>query len=169
MDAIAASVRLDRGDVGVHPQIDAAIAHGLGQPVAQLHVEVAQDLVAAIEHGHRDAEPIEDRGEFHADIAGADDGDAGRQLLQLETLVGADQMLLAGNVGHHRMAAGSHQDGLGRQRLVAVGELDLVRTHQRGAGEKLVDPGRVQDAGIDPVQPVDLAPDIMDQRRPVEA
>ncbi|MNC94846.1 hypothetical protein D3C83_118120 [compost metagenome] len=60
MNAVAASVLLDRGDVGVHPEIDAAIAHALGQPVTQLHVEVAQNLVAAIEHGHRHAEPIED-------------------------------------------------------------------------------------------------------------
>ena len=95
--------------------------------------------------------------------------DAVGQLLQLETLVGADQIFLAGKIRDHRVTAGGDQDGLGRQRLVAVGELDLMRTFQHGAGEKVVDPRGLQCAGIDAVQPVDLAPDIMDQRRPVEA
>ncbi len=41
MHAIAVPCFLDRGHVGIHAEIDAAIAHGLGQAVAEIHVEVA--------------------------------------------------------------------------------------------------------------------------------
>ncbi len=121
-------------DIGVHAEIDAAIAHGLGEPVAQIHVEVPQDLVAAIKHGHRDSEAVEDRGELHADIAGADDDDAAGKLLELEAFVRADQMLLARKVRDHWMAAGRNENGLGRERAVAVGELHLMRRIERRRG-----------------------------------
>ena len=78
-------------------------------------------------------------------------------------------MLLAGKIGDHRMRAGRDQDGLGGERGVAVGELHLMRAFQHGAGEEAVDPRPLQGAGIDAVQPVDLALDVVDQRRPVEA
>ena len=63
------------------------------KPVAQIGIEIAQDLIAAMDHGDLHAEPGEDRGELHADIARADDGDARRQLFELKAFVGADQML----------------------------------------------------------------------------
>ena len=55
MDAIAVALPFDRGHIGAHAEIDAAIAHGLGQTVAEVHIEIAQDLLAAIEHGHVEA------------------------------------------------------------------------------------------------------------------
>ena len=55
LHAIALPLLLDRGHVSIHAEIDAAIAHRLGQAVAEIAVEVAQDLVAAIKHGHGDA------------------------------------------------------------------------------------------------------------------
>jgi hypothetical protein len=87
MDAVASIFPFDAGGLGVDADIDAALAHGLGQPVAQIRIEIAQDLVAAMEHGDVHAEPGKDRGEFHADIARPDDGDARRQLFELKAFV----------------------------------------------------------------------------------
>ena len=86
MDAVTSIYLFDAGGFRVDADVDAALAHRLGQPVAQIGIEIAQDLVAAIDHGHLHAEPGEDRGELHADIAGADDGDARRQLFELESI-----------------------------------------------------------------------------------
>src|SRR5680860_1162138 len=44
-----------------------------------------------------------------------------------------------------------------------------MRALERGAREKPVDARGLQSAGVCAVQPVDLAPDIVDQGRPVEA
>ena len=58
-------------------------------------------------------------------------------------------MLPPRNVGDHRMRAGRDQDGLGRQRAVAVGEPHRVRILEHGAGQEAGDAGLLQGAGID--------------------
>ena len=51
----------------------AARAHGVGHVVAQVVVEAAQDLVAAVELDHVGAEAVHDAGELAGDVAAADD------------------------------------------------------------------------------------------------
>src|SRR5262245_6225656 len=169
MDAIAAFLFFDRGDLGAHAKINAAIAHRPGEAIAKVHVEIAQDLLAAMEHGDGDAEPVEDRGELHADITGADNDDAAGQLLELEAFVRADEMLPSLHFGKNGVSAGRHQDRLRRQRAVAIGKPDLVRTGERGAGQVTRDATLLQSPGVNAVQAIDLPPYVVDQHRPVEA
>src|SRR5262245_52382912 len=169
MDAIAAFLFFDRGDFGAHAEIDAAIAHRRSQAIAKVHVEIAQDLLAAMEHGDGHPEPVEDRGELHADIAGADDDDAAGQLLELEAFVRADEVLPSFHVGNDGISAGRNQDRLRRERAVAIGKLDLMWAGKRGAGQETIDATLPQGPRINAVQAIDLAPHIVEQDRPVEA
>ncbi len=60
-------------------QRDAALGIGLAQRVAHVLVEAAKQLVAPVQERDLAAERVEDPGEFHRDIAGADHQDALRQ------------------------------------------------------------------------------------------
>ncbi len=62
----------------------------VGDALADLLVEAAQHLVAAMHHGDLGAETGEQAGEFQRDIAAALDDDACRLRLQMEHLVGGD-------------------------------------------------------------------------------
>ena len=75
---------------------DALLGVGLGQTVAQILVEPAQDLVAAIDDRRLDAEVRENAGELHRDVAAAGDDDALRQARQIERLVRRDDVLEPG-------------------------------------------------------------------------
>ncbi len=100
---------------------------GLGEAVAQILVEAAQDLVAAVDERRLDAEPGEDAGELHRDVAAADDDDALRQARQVEGLVGGDDVLEAGpRLGEPRLAARGDQDLFRRDRAARLGELHRV-------------------------------------------
>jgi len=66
--------------------------------MADVGVEAAQDLLAAVELGHRTAQAVKDPGELDGDVAAADHGDVVRQHLQVERLVRGDGMLDPGNV-----------------------------------------------------------------------
>ena len=57
----------------------------LGQALAQVLVEAAQRQRLAIDQVHLGAERLEDAGELHRDVAGADDGDALRHARQDRT------------------------------------------------------------------------------------
>src|SRR6185437_13203261 len=158
----------DRGDVGIHTQIDATISHRFCQSVAQIAVEIAQDLIAAMKHGHLDATAPEDRGELHTDITSADDHDAFRQLLELETLIRADHMLFAGKVGDLGMGASRYEDSLGGDRSVARAEMHCLPVLDHRTGHEAVHAGLLQDPRVNAVQAVDLAPDIADQNSTIE-
>ena len=78
---------------------------------ADVLVEAAQDVVAAIDHGDVGAEVGEDAGKFQRDIAAALDHDAPRQPLQMKCLVRGDHVLDAGDRGAMiGRAAGRDQD-----------------------------------------------------------
>jgi hypothetical protein len=87
--------------------------HLAGDEVAHLAIEAAQDLLAAIELGHRGAEAVEDRGELAGDVAAADHDQALRKRRQVEDLVRADRHLGARHRGRDRPAAGGDDDPLG--------------------------------------------------------
>ena len=76
---------------------DALLLHLGAHMGADVLVETAQDVVAAIDHRHVGAEAGEDAGEFQRDIAAALDHDALRQFGQMKRLVRGDHVLDAGN------------------------------------------------------------------------
>ena len=85
---------------------------------AHVVVEAAQDVLAAIDHGHLGAEPVEDGGELDRDVAAALDQDALRQFLEVKRLVRRDDVLAALDVlAERRRAAGRDQDVLGAHGL----------------------------------------------------
>ena len=77
-------------------------------------------------------------------------------------------MLSAGNFRHRRMGTSRHQDIFGRDRFIPVENLNLMGPRHRRARQEAVDTGILQRTRVEPVQPVDLDADIVDQRRPIE-
>jgi hypothetical protein len=72
---------------------NAALRVELGEAVAQILVEAAQDLIAAIDEGRLGAEICEDTCKLDRDIAAAGDDDAPRKLRQVEGLVRGNDVL----------------------------------------------------------------------------
>ncbi len=94
--------------------LDAALLHLGAQMRAQIVVEAAQDVVAAIDQRHLRAETVEDAGELDRDIAAALDQDALRQLLEMKRLVRGDHVLVAFDLlAERRRGAGRDQDIFG--------------------------------------------------------
>ena len=153
----------------LHTHVDAALEHLLGQAVAQLLVEAAQDLGAAVEERGLDAEAVEDAGELHGDVAAADDQDRLRQLSQVERLVGGDGVPGAGHVGHDGTAAGGDQDVAGRDPAAAGLHDHRVRVGELGAGVHDGDAGPLQAGAVEAFEARDLLVLVGDQGRPVEA
>ena len=77
---------------------DALLLHLGAHMLADVLVEAAQDVVAAIDHGDVGAEAREDAGEFQRDIAAALDHDALRQFGEVKRLVRGDHVLDAGDL-----------------------------------------------------------------------
>ncbi|MGY4478451.1 hypothetical protein ACVILL_005865 [Bradyrhizobium sp. USDA 3364] len=147
---------------------DATLLHLGADMLADVLVETAQDVVAAVDHRDVGAVAREDAGEFQRDVSAALDHDPLRQLLEMKRLVGGDHVLDAGNGGAViGRAAGRDQDVF-RRHLLAGGEADGVGIFQHRAG--LCDPG----AGLFDIrrvgglEPGDLLVLVGDQRRPVE-
>ena len=72
--------RLHRGHRAAGDQTDAAHLHFHAQLVAQIVVETAQNVFAAIDERHVGAEPGENAGELDGDVAAALDQHAVGQL-----------------------------------------------------------------------------------------
>src|SRR5262249_18493622 len=89
-DAHAGSRALDLGDIAAQTEFDPLLLHLGGQMIAQIVIEAAQDLLAAIDQYGLDAKVVEDAGELDRDITAPHDADALRQLLQVESLVRGD-------------------------------------------------------------------------------
>ena len=128
------AVLVDLVDGAAGDNSDAALLHLGAHMGADVLVETAQNVVAAIEHGYVGAEAGKDAGEFQRDIAAALDHDALRQFGEMKRLVRGDHVLDAGNglavIGR---AAGGDQHVFGRNRL-AVGEAQRVRVFEHRAG-----------------------------------
>ena len=150
---------------GAAVQADALVGQRLVQRAAQILVEAAQGQVLAQDQVHLGAEAGEDAGEFHRDIAAADDGDARRHGLQVEGVVRDDAMLRAREVGPDRAAAGGNHDAFGGDALAA--HLQRVRVDEGGARLEHGAAGAVHQLAVDAVQPADLAVLGGDQRGPV--
>src|SRR3954465_6262849 len=94
--------------------LDAALFHFGVQVSADIVVEAAQDIFAAIDQSHVGSQTVKNSRKFDCDIATALDHDALRQFLQVERLVRADDVLDAGDFGAvPGPAAGSNENVFG--------------------------------------------------------
>ena len=165
---LAIVLLLDRRDVAIHTQVDALLAHFLGQRVAQIVVETAHEERPAIELRHFHAEPVEDARELDSDISAASDHDTLGQFFQMEGFVGADRIFDAGNIRQVGRGADGDQNALRRHVAVFAREINGVRILQHGAAFDDLHARIVQIADVDTVQPVDFAILVGKQRLPVE-
>ena len=101
--------------------------------IAQILVEAAQDLLAAIDEDRLDAETVEDAGEFDGDIAAADDADALRQALEMEGLVRGDGEFAPGRWRGTKGAAPVAMSTYLARDAAAVGKRDGVAILEGGA------------------------------------
>jgi hypothetical protein len=92
----------------------------------------AADSIELIEAGDRDAQARETLTQLQADHAQADDGQRGRQGLQLEQTVAGDETVAEGlpGLGHQGPGAGGDNDGPGADALAA--DLDQGGFQQAG-------------------------------------
>src|SRR5207237_9828619 len=103
------------------------------------------------------AQPVEDAGEFHGDVAAADNHDALGELGQVDRLVGGDRMLGAGQARRQgRPAAGGDEDLVGREGLVGAHQVDGVGVDQFGAVVDQVGAGVFEVGDVDARQAGDL-------------
>ncbi len=141
--------------------LDALLGHLRCQGVANVVVEAAQEVRAAVELRHRGAQAVEDAGELDGDVAAAiDDGSLG-QRLQVKAFVGGDRMLHAVHPREDRRRAGGDQDGLGADHLLP--DLNAMVVEQPGTGIESLYPGVAQKLAVDPLQAVDLLVLVGDQ------
>ncbi len=104
------------------------------QHAPQIHVETAEDLLAAIDQRGVDTQTMEDVGELHGNVAAAFDHDRLRELLEIESLVGIDAMFVAGQRWMScRPATGCDQDLVGGDGAVIAQEMYHVRVDDHGA------------------------------------
>ena len=128
---------LDGGDGGAEAQPDIAVAQLVDELLDQLLVDEVEEAVARLDQRHRHVERREDRGVFDADDPGADDGEAARQLRQVDDLVAVEHR--AAVEGHIVRPEGPRADGdedvlagVGVDVAVLLGDLDGVRIEEAG-------------------------------------
>ncbi|MCY1174121.1 hypothetical protein D9M73_143100 [compost metagenome] len=162
----AVRLALDAGDVAVELQVHALPAQFVAQVLAHAAVEAAQEQVAAIQQGGLRTKAMEDRGEFHGDVAAADHQHAAWQLFEEERLVGADRVFLAGDVRNLRPAAGGDEDVGGAEALAI--DLHRVRVANARVAFQQGHPAVHQQIAVDAVEALDFAVLVGDQLAPVE-
>ena len=149
---------------------DSLFLHRLVQSPAKVHVEPAEDLLAAIDQRGLHAQPMEDVGELDGDVASALDHDRLRQLLEIEGLVGEDAVLMAGERRmRRRPAARGDQDLVGADDAVLCNQINGMRIDQHGTRVEGLAAHALDIALVDRLQPGDLLVLVGNQRRPVEA
>ena len=135
---------------------------------ADVLVEAAQNIVAAIDHRHIGAEAGKNAGKLQRDIAAALDHDALRQFRQMKCLVRGNHVLDTGNRrAVVRRAPGRDQDVFRPDRFT-IAEAKRVGILENGAGLDNARAGLFDVGGIDALEPRDLLVLVGDQRRPVE-
>ena len=157
----------ERGVLGQRP--DPAPVVFLHEPVAQILVETAQQLLSAMTRVVSAPSPGENPGELHRDIATAGDQDPARQLGQVKRVVGGDHVLAAhdtrvdvwGGSGRNENDPRSHGS-------VLSDEPDRMRIGDVGPLVKNRDARLLQIAAVDALQPRDLAILAFDKLSPVE-
>ena len=147
---------------------DALLLHLGAHMGADVLVEAAQDVVAAIDHGDVGAEAREDAGKLQRDIAAALDDDALGQFRQMERLVRRDHVLDARDrrpmIGS---ASGRDQHVFGLDRL-AVERRSVWASSSTARVLRMRAPDFLHIGGVDALEPGDLLVLVGDQGRPVE-
>ena len=104
------------------------------------------------------AEPGENAGEFHRDIAAADHRESSREFRQVENLVRADRMFDARNGGQHlRGGAGGDQNMPRRDHAAGLHQPRLVRAENFSALLENIDAGFQEIGLVDARQAGDFA------------
>ena len=159
---------LDLRDRASRKDGDALLLH-LGAHVgADVLVETAQDVVAAIDHGDIGAVAGEDAGELQRDIAAALDHDALRQFGEVKGLVGGNHVLDARDFRPVIGPAAGGDQHMFRFYGLAGREPNRVGVFQHRAGLDDVPAGLLDIGGVDALEAGDLLVLVGDQRRPVE-
>src|SRR5690606_31011659 len=135
--------------------------------VTQALVETAQELIAPVGQAGSAAETMEDAGELYGDIAATHDEAALGQLLEVEHLIGADDVFPARELWNERPAAGGKQDAFGREGLLA--HRNGMGIHQRGSTVDQGYPGGRQQVMVDAVEPGDFGVLVIQQTLPGKA
>ena len=96
---------LDLVDGCLEPKVDVGLGQVLRDRAANVFIETAEHEVASMDQGDLASESGKNVCELDADVAAADDGNSGWQLVEVEGLVGVDRVLGAWDVGHKWAAA----------------------------------------------------------------
>jgi len=143
--------------------------------VAHLVVKAAQHLLAAVQLRHLGTQAVEDGRELAGDVAPTHHQQPLREGLQVEHLVGGDDVLAALEMGHMRCTAGGDQDVLGGQGLVARRAVSVQCGQAHGVGVlqlgKAVEHGHAraaQQVGVHAVEAGNLLGAVGLERAPVE-
>src|SRR6185312_1029344 len=164
---------LDLGELATERDVHAAPFHRIVNTVADIVVEAAQDLFAAINERDVRAQAVEDVREFECDVAAAGDQNALRQLFEMKRFVRGDAEIaarndVAGPELARRTVAGRDQDLFRRDRAILVEQTQRVRILEHGAIGEDIDAGRLDVSRIDGFKPRDFLVLVRDQGRPVE-
>src|SRR5260370_2605124 len=101
---------------------DPTLLHFRAQMLAHIVVETTQNVFGPVDKYHLRAKAVENARKLDRNIAAALDEDARRQVLEVKSLVGGDDVLQAGNLGAEgRRSTGRDQNDVSSH-PVAVGE-----------------------------------------------
>src|SRR6266851_10025441 len=90
----AIGLTFDSSDFGLQSNLNVELSGGMGQHRDPIRVELLEWTVAAMEHVDLGASTGRDMGELERDVATADEGNAARQLIQLQELrAGGEEFL----------------------------------------------------------------------------
>src|SRR5256885_3038376 len=146
--------------------IDAIVRHLLGDPLAEVGVEAAQQALAAIRERRAYAEAVQDRGELERDVAAAHDQRALGQALEMECFVRRDGVLAPFDRRYHRPGAGGDQDVL--RAGAPPAHFYGVRIDEGGASAYDSNADGAQQSLVDGVESRYLLVLVGEQRPPVE-
>src|SRR5690606_8848643 len=162
----AISLLVDALDLGIELQIQPLVLHGDHHMVTQSLIKTPQELLAPVQQTGLAAQTVEYAGEFDCDIPPADNSAAGGQLLEIENLIGGNDVLATGELGNEGPASGRQQYALRRETLVTYGH--RVRIQQTGSTMNQRDTGAGQQVVIDAVEAGYLGVLVLYQALPVE-
>ncbi len=153
-----AARRFERRQLLFEVQLDAVIAHRIGDQGAHVRVEGVHDLRGALHQRHLDAAHQQGLGRFQADVAAADDHRALRlpavhRPAQHQAALQGGQPVDAGGIGPRQLGADRRGTGGDQQMVVRLPELPSpLDVPHPDPGSAAVDLAHlVADAGVDAV------------------
>ncbi len=162
------AVLVDLADRAARENRDAPPLHLGADMGAHVIVEAAQDVVAAIDHGHIGAEARENAAELQRDVAATLDHDTLGQFRQVERLIRRNHMVDAGDRRPMIGRASGRDHDVFCLHGFAVGEAKRVGVFENRAGLEHARAGFLDIGGVDALEPGDLLVLVGDQRLPVE-